>query len=258
MLTKRIIACLDVKNDRVVKGIKFSNHKDAGDPIHLANKYNSDGADELVFYDITASSDNRNIMVNIVSKVAEQVFIPLTVGGGLRTIDDMHKMLQAGADKISINTAAVENPNLIKQGAEAFGSQCIVLGLDAIKTHPGKWAVKIRTGRYGGNDTGIDVLTWVRKATELGVGEIVVNSIDQDGTGAGYDIDLLKMISRSVNVPVIASGGAGNAKHMLEAVSKGEADAVLAAGLFHYGTSTINEVKQMLNNYGIPIRTLQR
>jgi len=169
MLTKRIIACLDVKNDRVVKGIKFSNHKDAGDPIHLANKYNSDGADELVFYDITASSDNRNIMVNIVSKVAEQVFIPLTVGGGLRTIDDMHKMLQAGADKISINTAAVENPNLIKQGAEAFGSQCIVLGLDAIKTHPGKWAVKIRTGRYGGDDTGIDVLTWVRKATELGV-----------------------------------------------------------------------------------------
>ena len=147
---------------------------------------------------------------------------------------------------------------MIKQGAEAFGSQCIVLGLDAIKTHPGKWAVKIRTGRYGGDDTGIDVLTWVRKATELGVGEIVVNSIDQDGTGAGYDIDLLKMISRSVNVPVIASGGAGNAKHMLEAISKGEADAVLAAGLFHYGTSTINEVKQMLNNYGIPIRTLQR
>ena len=245
MLTKRIIACLDVKGDRVVKGIKFSNHKDAGDPIQLANKYNSEGVDELVFYDITASSDN------------EQVFIPLTVGGGLRTIDDMHKMLQAGADKISINTAAVENPALIKHGAESFGSQCIVLGLDAIKTPSGQWTVRIRTGRDGGEDTGMDVLKWVQQATDLGVGEIVVNSIDQDGTGSGYDLDLLKMISTSVNVPVIASGGAGNATHMLEAVTIGEADAVLAAGVFHYGKLTINEVKETLNTHSIPVRNIE-
>lgn len=257
MLTKRIIACLDVKGDRVVKGIKFSNHKDAGDPIQLANKYNSDGVDELVFYDITASSDNRNIMAGIVSQVAEQVFIPLTVGGGLRTIDDMHKMLQAGADKISINTAAVENPALIKHGAESFGSQCIVLGLDAIKTPSGQWTVRIRTGRDGGEDTGMDVLKWVQQATDLGVGEIVVNSIDQDGTGSGYDLDLLKMISTSVNVPVIASGGAGNSTHMLEAVTIGEADAVLAAGVFHYGKLTINEVKETLNNHSIPVRNIE-
>ena len=256
MLTKRIISCLDVKEGRVVKGIKFSNHKDAGDPITLANKYNSEGVDELVFYDITASSDNRNIMANIVSKVAEQVFIPLTVGGGLRTIDDMHQMLRAGADKISINTAAVENPTLIKEGAESFGSQCIVLGLDAIKTQPGQWKVRIRTGREGGEDTGMDVLKWVHQATDLGVGEIVVNSIDQDGTGSGYDLDLLKIISNSVNVPVIASGGAGNATHMLEAVSKGKADAVLAAGVFHYGKLTISEVKETLSNNGIPIRDI--
>ena len=255
MLTKRIIACLDVKGNRVVKGIKFSNHKDAGDPIQLANKYNSEGVDELVFYDITASSDNRNIMAGIVSKVAEQVFIPLTVGGGLRTIDDMHKMLQAGADKISINTAAVENPALIKRGAESFGSQCIVLGLDAIKTQPDHWTVRIRTGKDGGEDTGMDVLKWVRQATDLGVGEIVVNSIDQDGTGSGYDLDLLKMISTSVNVPVIASGGAGNATHMLEAVSVGKADAVLAAGVFHYEKLTISEVKETLNSHGIPVRS---
>ena len=257
MLTKRIISCLDVKGDRVVKGIKFSNHKDAGNPIELANKYNSEGVDELVFYDITASSDNRNIMAGIVSKVAEQVFIPLTVGGGLRTIDDMHKMLQAGADKISINTAAVENPMLIKNGAESFGSQCIVLGLDAIKTQPNQWRVKIRTGRNGGEDTGMDVLQWVRQATDLGVGEIVVNSIDQDGTGSGYDLDLLRIISNSVNVPVIASGGAGNATHMLEAVSIGKADAVLAAGVFHYGKLTINQVKETLNTNGIPVRNIE-
>ena len=256
MLTKRIISCLDVKEGRVVKGIQFSNHKDAGDPITLANKYNSEGVDELVFYDITASSDNRNIMANIVSKVAEQVFIPLTVGGGLRTIDDMHQMLRAGADKISINTAAVENPTLIKEGAESFGSQCIVLGLDAIKTQPGQWKVRIRTGRDGGEDTGMDVLKWVHQATDLGVGEIVVNSIDQDGTGSGYDLDLLKIISNSVNVPVIASGGAGNATHMLEAVSIGKADAVLAAGVFHYGKLTISEVKETLSNNGIPIRDI--
>ena len=256
MLTKRIISCLDVKEGRVVKGIKFSNHKDAGDPITLANKYNSEGVDELVFYDITASSDIRNIMANIVSKVAEQVFIPLTVGGGLRTIDDMHQMLRAGADKISINTAAVENPTLIKEGAESFGSQCIVLGLDAIKTQPGQWKVRIRTGRDGGEDTGMDVLKWVHQATDLGVGEIVVNSIDQDGTGSGYDLDLLKIISNSVNVPVIASGGAGNATHMLEAVSIGKADAVLAAGVFHYGKLTISEVKETLSNNGIPIRDI--
>ena len=256
MLTKRIISCLDVKEGRVVKGIKFSNHKDAGDPITLANKYNSEGVDELVFYDITASSDNRNIMANIVSKVAEQVFIPLTVGGGLRTIEDMHQMLRAGADKISINTAAVENPTLIKEGAESFGSQCIVLGLDAIKTQPGQWKVRIRTGRDGGEDTGMDVLKWVHQATDLGVGEIVVNSIDQDGTGSGYDLDLLKIISNSVNVPVIASGGSGNATHMLEAVSIGKSDAVLAAGVFHYGKLTISEVKETLSNNGIPIRDI--
>ena len=256
MLAKRIIPCLDVKGGRVVKGVKFLDHRDAGDPVAMASSYDKDGADELVFYDITASSDDRSIMLDVVEKVAEQVFIPLTVGGGLRTIDDMHQMLRAGADKISINTAAVENPTLIKEGAESFGSQCIVLGLDAIKTQPGQWKVRIRTGRDGGEDTGMDVLKWVHQATDLGVGEIVVNSIDQDGTGSGYDLDLLKIISNSVNVPVIASGGAGNATHMLEAVSIGKADVVLAAGVFHYGKLTISEVKETLSNNGIPIRDI--
>ena len=196
MLTKRIIPCLDVKAGRVVKGVKFLDHRDAGDPVEMANRYNTSGADELVFYDITASADGRGIMQDVVSRVADQIFIPLTVGGGLRTIEDMKQMLESGADKVSINTAAVENPQLVSQSADRFGSQCIVLGLDAISV-PGKtnrWEVKVKTGRDGGDRTGLDAVEWAIKAAELGAGEVVVNSIDRDGTRDGYDINLLKQI----------------------------------------------------------------
>jgi len=258
MLTKRIIACLDVKNGRVVKGIKFKDHKDAGDPVELASFYNSEGVDELVFYDITASSDERPIMIDVVRKTARQVFIPLTVGGGLRTIDDMHKMLQAGADKVSINTAAVQKPSLIEQGARRFGNQCIVLGMDAKRAAgdgPVHWEVFTHTGANGGRGTGIDALQWVKEAVELGAGEIVVNSIDADGTQTGYDIELLRAISELVPVPVVASGGAGSPEDLYQALVAGKADAVLAASIFHFGTYTIKSTKKYLAGKGIPIRS---
>jgi len=257
MLTKRIIPCLDVKGGRVVKGIKFRGHRDAGDPVELANFYNKEGADELVFYDITASSDARAIMVDVVRRTAEQLFIPLTVGGGLRTTADMHQMLEAGADKVSINTAAVISPQLITEGAKRFGSQCIVLGMDAKRvpdTSPIRWVVHTHTGADGGRSAGIDAIEWAKRAVELGAGEIVVNSIDADGTKTGYDLDLLKAISEDVTVPVVASGGAGTPEDLYQAIIKGKADAVLAASIFHYGEYSIKNTKQYLAEKGIPVR----
>jgi len=257
MLTKRIIPCLDVKGGRVVKGVKFRDHRDAGDPVELASYYNAEGADELVFYDITASSDQRPIMRDVVERTAARIFIPLTVGGGLRTIEDIHAMLEAGADKISINTAAVENPRLITESARRFGSQCIVLGMDA-KSVPGssprRWVVHTYTGADGGRSVGLDAVEWAKRAVELGAGEIVVNSIDADGTRAGYDLELLRAISESVTVPVVASGGAGTLEDMYRASVDGKADAVLAASIFHYGIYTIRQAKEYLAAKGIPVR----
>ena len=257
MLTKRIIPCLDVDAGRVVKGVKFLQHRDAGDPVELAAFYDQEGADELVFYDITASAQGRGIMLEVVSRTAEQLFIPLTVGGGLRSVEDMNSMLKAGADKISINTAAVQNPKLIRQGADAFGSQCIVLGMDARRGASGddpKWEVRTHTGSGGGRPTGLDAVKWAVDAVELGAGEIVVNSIDSDGTQEGYDVELLRSISTSVSVPVVASGGAGKLEHLYEAVTDGKADAVLAASIFHFGTYSIRQAKEYLAGRGIPVR----
>lgn len=257
MLTKRIIPCLDVKGGRVVKGVKFKDHRDAGDPVALAARYYQEGADELVFYDITASSDRRPIMVDVVERTAREIFIPLTVGGGLRSVEDMRRMLQAGADKVSINTAAVRNPQLITEGARQFGSQCIVLGMDARRvpgSTPTRWEIFIYTGADGGEGTGIDAVEWAKKASALGAGEIVVNSIDADGTKAGYDLELLKAISESVTVPVVASGGAGVPEDFYNAVAVGKADAVLAASIFHYGNYSIGDIKQYLSGKGIPVR----
>ncbi len=258
MLTRRIIPCLDVKAGRVVKGISFVNHRDAGDPVELAAMYDAAGADELVFYDITASSDERNIMVEVVEQVAQRVFIPLTVGGGIRTADDMYRMLRAGADKVSINTAAVQNPQLIEDGARRFGSQCIVLSMDARRVNAPdaepQWQIFTHTGRDP-RSTGIDAIEWAVRSVELGAGELVVNSMDADGTKAGYDNDLLRAISERVNVPVIASGGAGTPEHLLDALNLGKADAVLAASIFHFGNYTIHSVKQYLAEHGIPVRS---
>ncbi len=257
MLTKRIIPCLDVKGGRVVKGIKFRAHRDAGDPVVLAAFYNEQGADELVFYDITASSDERPIMLDVVRRTAAKLFIPLTVGGGLRNVDDMHRMLEAGADKVSINTAAVLNPDLIAEGARRFGSQCIVLGMDAKRvpdTNPVRWQVHTHTGADGGYSANIDAIEWAKRAVVLGAGEIVVNSIDADGTKSGYDLELLKAISESVTVPVVASGGAGTPEDLYQAVATGKADAVLAASIFHFGEYSIRDVKKYLAGKGIPVR----
>ena len=257
MLTKRIIPCLDVNRGRVVKGVNFLGHRDAGDPMELASFYDSEGADELVFYDITASAEGRGIMLEVVSRTAEQLFIPLTVGGGLRSVEDMSAMLKAGADKVSINTAAVESPGLIRQGAEAFGSQCIVLGMDA-KAVPGskaaKWEVYTHTGSGGGRPRGLDAIEWAVKAVELGAGEIVVNSIDADGTQEGYDLSLTSALSEAVNVPIVASGGAGTLEHMYQVATEGKADAILAASIFHFGTFRISQAKEYLAERGVPVR----
>jgi cyclase len=241
----------------VVKGIKFLSHKDAGDPVELAAFYDSEGADELVFYDITASSQGRSIMLDVVSQTADQLFIPLTVGGGLRSVDDMRTMLQAGADKVSINTAAVHNPELIRQGADAFGSQCIVLGMDAKRKYNDstpEWEIYTHTGSKGGNTSGLDAVDWAVQAVELGAGEIVVNSIDADGTKDGYDLPLIRAISEAVTVPVVASGGAGTLEHLYKVINDGKADAVLAASIFHFGTFRIQQAKQYLADLDVPIR----
>ena len=257
MLTKRIIPCLDVHAGRVVKGVKFLGHRDLGDPVELAAFYDQEGADEIVFYDITASAQERGIMLDVVSRTAEQLFIPLTVGGGLRSVDDMKEMLKAGADKVSINTAAVLDPDLIRRGADAFGSQCIVLGMDVRRVGDGsepRWEVFTHTGSNGGRSTGLDAVEWALRATELGAGEIVVNSIDADGTQDGYDIELTRTISQGVSVPVIASGGAGTLGHLYEVVAEGKADAVLAASIFHYGTYSIAQAKDYLAQRGVLVR----
>lgn len=257
MLKRRIIPCLDVKAGRVVKGVAFLNHRDAGDPVELAAAYDAGGADELVFYDITASSDERGIMVDVVERTAAQVFIPLTVGGGLRTVDDMYRMLRAGADKVSINTAAVLNPQLIEEGARRFGSQCIVLSIDARRVNtpdePPRWQVFTHTGRNP-RPTGLDAIEWARRGVELGAGEIVINSMDADGVGGGYDLDLLRAIADVVSVPVIASGGVGSPEHMYAGLVEGRADAVLAASIFHFGAYTIQDVKRYLVERGVPVR----
>ncbi len=272
MLSRRIIPCLDVKGGRVVKGVRFRDHRDAGDPVELARFYDEQGADELVFYDITASSDERAIMLDVVSRVAEEVFIPLTVGGGIRTAEDVRTMLNAGADKVSINTAAVHNPNLIRETAALFGSQCIVLGMDARRIDPAsteappsavaaiaidastRWEVRTHTGKDGGRATGIDALKWAQYAAELGAGEVVLNSIDADGTKAGYDLELTRAVADAVSIPVIASGGAGNVSHMCDAVTEGGADAALAASIFHYGECSIAEAKELMRSRSIPVR----
>ncbi len=250
MLAKRIIPCLDVDQGRVVKGVNFVKLRDAGDPVEMGKLYNNEGADELVFLDITASSDNRKTMINVVKNVAKQVFIPFTVGGGIRTVDDMRSILLAGADKVSINTAAVYNPKLITNGANIFGSQCIVVAIDA-KQNKNKWEVYTSGGR---KPTGIDVIEWVKKAIKLGAGEILLTSMNCDGTKNGYDIALTKSISESVNVPVIASGGAGKIEDFFEVFEEGNADAALAASLFHFKELTIKQVKQYLNDKKIPVR----
>lgn len=252
MLTKRIIPCLDVDGGRVVKGINFVNLVDAGDPVEVAKAYNLEGADELVFLDITASSDRRDTVVDMVRRVAEEVFIPFTVGGGIRTVEDMKMILREGADKISINTAAVLNPGLIREGAEKFGNQCIVVAIDAKRRASGDgWNVYIKGGR---EDTGLDAVEWAKKAVSLGSGEILLTSMDCDGTKAGYDIPLTRAISDAVDVPVIASGGAGTLEHFREAFEEGGADAALAASLFHFQELSIDDVKDYLDEHHIPVR----
>ena len=252
MLTKRIIPCLDVNAGRVVKGVNFVNLIDAGDPVEIARAYDAEGADELVFLDITASSDNRATVVDMVEAVGNQVFIPFTVGGGIRTVDDMRNILRAGADKVSVNSAAISNPDLIREGAEKFGSQCIVLAIDAkLREDKSGWNVYKNGGRI---DTGLDAVEWAKKGVELGAGEILLTSMDGDGTKAGYDLKLTRAISDAVGVPVIASGGAGTFGHFYEAFQEGGADAALAASLFHYKIMTIREVKEYLRDRGVPVR----
>jgi cyclase len=251
MHTKRIIPCLDVKDGRVVKGTNFVSLRDAGDPVELAAFYDRELADELVFLDITASSDGRNTMVDVVRRTASQVFIPFTVGGGIRSVDDIRTMLHAGADKVSLNTAAVKEPGLIAEGAKSFGRQCIVLAVDAKRCGEGKWEVYINGGR---TPTGLDVLDWIRRGVDLGAGEILLTSMDCDGTKDGYDNELNRAVSELVEVPVIASGGAGTLQHFADALVQGKADAVLAASVFHYGEFSIRQTKEYLRNQGIEVR----
>lgn len=250
MLAIRIIPCLDVEDGRVVKGIKFKNIRDAGDPVELAALYNEQGADELTFLDIGASYQSREIMIEVVEKVSSQVFIPLTVGGGIREVTDMRRILNAGADKVAICTAAIKNPSLITDGAEKFGSQCIVLSIDA-KRDGKSWYAFINGGRV---NSGIDALEWAKKGERLGAGEILLNSIDMDGTKQGYDLDLTRKVSELVNIPVIASGGAGTMEQMYDAIVQGKADAVLLASLLHYGEYTVEDIKKFLKDKGVTVR----
>ena len=252
MFTKRIIPCLDVKNGRVVKGVNFVDLKDAGDPVEIAKAYDKAGADEVVFLDITASSDQRGTVIDMVRKVAANVFIPFTVGGGIRTVDDFKMLLREGADKISINSSAINNPQLIGDAAQKFGSQCVVVAIDAKKRADGSgWNIYKNGGRI---DVGIDAVEWAKKAESLGAGEILLTSMDCDGTKAGYDIELTRTIAESVGIPVIASGGAGTLEHFYDAVTEGKADAALAASLFHYKELEISQVKDYLAEKGVPVR----
>jgi cyclase len=252
-LAKRIIPCLDVDNGRVVKGVQFVDIRDAGDPVEIARRYDEQGADELTFLDITASHEDRETMVHVVEEVAGQVFIPLTVGGGIRKVEDIRRMLNAGADKVAINTAAVHNPEFVKQAAEKFGSQCIVVAIDAkqVSDKPKRWEIFTHGGR---KPTGIDAVEWARKMVAYGAGEILLTSMDRDGTKKGFDLDLTSAISEAVSVPVIASGGVGNLEHLVEGVKQGHADAVLAASIFHFGEYTIEEAKRLMATNGIEVR----
>ena len=252
MLRRRIIPCLDVNAGRVVKGVKFQKLRDAGDPVACARAYDAQGADELIFLDITASSDDRRIMHSVVAATAEQCFMPLTVGGGLRSVADIEAMLKAGADKVSLNTAAIRNPQLISDAASRFGSQCIVLAIDAKREPDGKsWRVYTHGGR---NPTDLDAVNWARRGVELGAGEILLTSMDRDGTGGGYDLELTRAVSDAVSVPVIASGGAGTLAHLAEVLDHGHASAVLAASIFHFGTFTVPQAKDYLAAQGVPVR----
>jgi cyclase len=256
VIAKRVIPCLDVHDGKVTRGVKFGvaeagGLRNVGDPVELALRYNEQGADEMVFFDITATAHGRATMVDVIERAADQCFMPLTVGGGLRSVDDMYAMLRAGADKISINSAALANPDLIRAGAEKFGSQCIVVSIDAKQTSPDRWEVFSHGGRKA---TGLDAVEWAQRAVSLGGGEIVLNSIDADGTKAGFDLVITRRISESVGVPVVASGGAGKLEHLAEVLLEGKADAVLAASIFHFGELTVGEVKQFLAIRGIPMR----
>lgn len=251
MLARRIIPCLDVRNGRVVKGKKFQDIQDVDDPANLGKFYSDSGADELVFYDITASNEERKTSLEFVKKVAHEINIPFSVGGGVSTLDDFKFILRSGADKVSVNSSAVRNPNLIKEAAERFGNQCVVLSIDAKKNEEGSWSVYVKGGR---EKTDLDAVEWAVRGVELGAGEIVVNSIDEDGMKSGYDLELLKQITDAVNVPVIASGGAGTYEHFLEAVKYADVDGILAASVFHYGEIKINDLKKYLKENGVEIR----
>jgi cyclase len=250
MLAKRIIPCLDVEGGRVVKGVNFVDIRDAGDPVENAEIYNKQGADEIIFLDITASSDQRDTIIDVVEKTAEQVFVPLTVGGGIRDLEDIRRILRAGADKVSINTAAVENPDLVRKAADRFGSQCIVVAIDAKEKGP-SWEVYTHGGR---TPTGLDVLSWAKKMEEFGAGEFMLTSMDRDGTKDGYDLRLTRTIAQLVNIPVIASGGVGTLQHLYEGLTEGQADAVLAASIFHYNEFTVGGVKAYLRGRGVNVR----
>ena len=258
MLARRVIPCLDVHDGKVTRGVQFGRAeagelRNVGDPVELALRYNDQGADEMVFFDITASAHDRSSMVDVIERAADCCFMPLTVGGGIRTLDDMSIMLKAGADKISINSAAISHPELIQEGAKKFGSQCIVVSIDAKRVNDDRWEVFSHGGR---KSTGMDTVEWARKVVGHGAGEIVLNSIDADGTKAGYDLVITKRISESISVPVVASGGAGNLEHMAQVLETGKADAVLAASIFHFGEYTVSDVKDYLSSKGIPIRTM--
>ncbi|PTQ79118.1 cyclase [Nitrosospira multiformis] len=249
-LAKRIIPCLDVTNGRVVKGVKFVSLRDAGDPIEIARRYDDQGADELTFLDITASSDDRDLILHIIEEVAAQVFIPLTVGGGVRKVEDVRRLLNAGADKVSINTSAIQNPQLVADSAGRYGSQCIVVAIDAKRAGQG-WEVFTHGGR---RPTGLDAIEWATKMQSLGAGEILLTSMDRDGTRDGFDLALIRAVSDAVDVPVIASGGVGNLQHLVEGIEEGHADAVLAASIFHYGEYTVRQAKEYMSQHGIEVR----
>jgi len=251
MLAKRIIPCLDVNAGRVVKGVNFVELRDAGDPVEIARRYDEQGADEITFLDITASSDDRDIILHIIEAVASQVFIPLTVGGGVRQVEDVRRLLNAGADKVSMNTAAVNNPQLVADASARVGAQCIVVAIDAKQTSPGRWEVFTHGGR---KNTGLDAIEWVRKVESLGAGEILLTSMDRDGTKAGFDLPLTRAVAEAVGIPVIASGGVGTLQHLADGVTLGKADAVLAASIFHYGEYTVRQAKEYMKSRGIEVR----
>jgi cyclase len=251
MLAKRIIPCLDVNAGRVVKGVNFVELRDAGDPVEIARRYDEQGADEITFLDITASSDDRGILLHIIEAVASQVFIPLTVGGGVREVADVRRLLNAGADKVSMNTAAVNNPQLVADAAARVGSQCIVVAIDAKQTSPGKWEVFTHGGR---KNVGLDAIEWAQRVAALGAGEILLTSMDRDGTKSGFDLELTRTVADAVSVPVIASGGVGNLRHLADGVTQGRADAVLAASIFHYGEYTVRQAKDYMQQRGIEVR----